>query len=113
MKARLIPIGNSRGIRIPKAILEQCEMSDEVELVVEGRQIILSPTERQPRQGWREAAARMVAAGDDGFRPSMERPDEGPLAEIAERDRLMEALLQATAHFRVGDRPTREQMHER
>jgi hypothetical protein len=30
-----------------------------------------------------------------------------------ERDRLMESLLQATAHFRVGARPTREEMHER
>jgi antitoxin MazE len=65
MKAQLISIGNSRGIRIPKAILQQCDMSDEVELAVEGRQIILSPTGKQPRKGWREAAARMAAAGDD------------------------------------------------
>lgn len=34
-------------------------------------------------------------------------------AECAERDRLMEALLQSTAHFRIGERPTRDQMHER
>jgi antitoxin MazE len=65
MKARLVPIGNSRGVRIPKAILEQCEMPDEVELSVEGRQIILRPAERRPREGWREAAERMAAAGDD------------------------------------------------
>ena len=65
MKAQLVPIGNSRGVRIPKAILQQCDMSDEVELVVEGRQIILSPTGQQPRKGWHEAAARMAAAGDD------------------------------------------------
>jgi antitoxin MazE len=65
MKARLVPIGNSRGIRIPKAILEQCEIAAEVELAVEGRQIILSPTQQQPRKGWREAAARMAAIGDD------------------------------------------------
>jgi antitoxin MazE len=65
MKAQLIPIGNSRGIRIPKAILQQCDMSDEVELAVEGRQIILSPIGQQPRKGWREAAAGMAAAGDD------------------------------------------------
>ena len=65
MKAQLVPIGNSRGIRIPKAILEQCEMSDEVELAVEGRQIILSPAGQQPRQGWRQAARRMAAASDD------------------------------------------------
>jgi antitoxin MazE len=65
MKTQLIPIGNSRGIRIPKAILQQCDMSNEVELAVEGRQIILTPAGQKPRQGWREAAARMAAAGDD------------------------------------------------
>jgi antitoxin MazE len=65
MKARLVPIGNSRGIRIPKAILEQCEMSDEVNLAVKGRNIIVSPLPERPRQGWREAAERMSAAGHD------------------------------------------------
>jgi antitoxin MazE len=65
MKAQLIQIGNSRGIRIPKAILLQCEISGEVDLAVKGRQIIVSPVPEQPRQGWREAAARMAAAGDD------------------------------------------------
>ncbi|MBI2193602.1 MAG: hypothetical protein HYU36_16630 [Planctomycetes bacterium] len=34
-------------------------------------------------------------------------------AEIAERNRLMESLLQSTAHFKVGPRPTREEMNER
>jgi antitoxin MazE len=65
MKAPLIAIGNSRGIRIPKAILQQCEMSGEVSLAVKGREIILSPVSERPREGWREAAARMAAAGDD------------------------------------------------
>jgi antitoxin MazE len=65
MRAPLVAIGNSRGIRIPKAILQQCEMSDEVELSVEGRQIILSPTSKEPREGWRAAAKRMADAGDD------------------------------------------------
>jgi antitoxin MazE len=65
MKAQIIQIGNSRGIRIPKAILQQCDMSDEVDVAVEGRQIILSPAGQQPRKGCREAAARMAAAGDD------------------------------------------------
>jgi antitoxin MazE len=65
MKAQLIPIGNSRGIRIPKAILDQCQISGEVDLAVKGRRIIVSPAPKRPRQGWREAAARMAAAGDD------------------------------------------------
>jgi hypothetical protein len=34
-------------------------------------------------------------------------------AEIDERDRLMESLLRSTAHFRVGPKPIREEMHER
>ena len=33
--------------------------------------------------------------------------------EVDERNRLMDALLKATAHFRVGPRPTREELHER
>lgn len=65
MKARLVAIGNSRGVRIPKAILDQCEMRDELEMSVEGRQIVLRPARRQPRQDWREAAARAATAGDD------------------------------------------------
>jgi antitoxin MazE len=65
MKVKLVPIGNSRGIRIPKAVLQQCEMADEVELSVKGRQIIVSPVSKSPREGWREAAARMAATGDD------------------------------------------------
>jgi hypothetical protein len=40
-------------------------MSDEVNLAVEGRQIVLSPAGKRPREGWREAAARMSAAVDD------------------------------------------------
>jgi antitoxin MazE len=40
-------------------------MPEEVELVVEGQQIIVSPARREPRKGWREAAERMAAAGDD------------------------------------------------
>jgi antitoxin MazE len=48
MKTALVRIGNSRGIRIPKAIIEQCGFGDTVQ--------------KQPRQGWKEAFA---AAGSD------------------------------------------------
>ncbi len=53
---------------------------------------------------------------EDALRERLERrsaTDAGSSPEVAQRDQTMEALLQATAHFRVGDRPTREQMHER
>jgi len=58
-------MGDFRRIRIPKTILEQCEMTDVVELTVRGGQIVLSAAQKQPRDGWREEAARMAAAGDD------------------------------------------------
>ena len=54
MKAELVRIGNSRGIRIPKPLIEQCGLRDTVDLRVEENRIIIS-SERKPREGWREA----------------------------------------------------------
>jgi antitoxin MazE len=54
MKAELVRIGNSRGIRIPKPIIEQCGLGETVELRVENDRLIISPG-RQPRQDWDEA----------------------------------------------------------
>lgn len=54
MKAELVRIGNSRGIRIPKPILEQCGFRDTVELTIEEDHLVVSP-EHRPRQGWVEA----------------------------------------------------------
>lgn len=66
MKTRLIRIGNSRGVRIPKALLKQSGLDDEVRLrVVEGAIII--EAEPTARAGWADAAARARAEGDDGL----------------------------------------------
>jgi antitoxin MazE len=51
MKTRIIKIGNSQGIRIPKILLEQSGLSTEVELEVQDAQIVIRSAER-PRQGW-------------------------------------------------------------
>ena len=64
MKTKLIRIGNSKGIRIPKPIIEQSDLTDEVELVVKGNQIILSSV-NHPRQGWGEAFREMAENYDD------------------------------------------------
>ena len=64
MRTNLIRIGNSQGIRIPKAVVEQCGFEGEVEMRVEGRSLILSPA-RPPRHGWDEAFAAMAGRGDD------------------------------------------------
>jgi antitoxin MazE len=64
MKARIVRIGNSRGIRIPKPLLEQAGLREEVDLQV-GDACIVIASSRKPRDGWADAARRMRAAGDD------------------------------------------------
>lgn len=64
MKATLIAIGNSRGVRIPKPFIEQCGLSEQVEIDVRDNMILIhSP--RHPRAGWDNAFARMARLGDD------------------------------------------------
>ncbi len=64
MKTTLIPIGNSRGVRIPKPLIDQCGLTDEVEMDVrDGTILIHAP--RKSRMGWEEAFQRMAACGDD------------------------------------------------
>ena len=66
MKTRIVRIGNSRGIRIPKPLLEQARLREEVELVVHDNQLIISsPT--TVRAGWEAAFASMSEAGDDAL----------------------------------------------
>ena len=65
MRAALVRIGNSKGVRLPKPLLAESGLTDEVELAVVDNTIVISPV-TAPRQGWDEAFARMAAAGDDG-----------------------------------------------
>jgi antitoxin MazE len=51
MRTRIVGIGNSQGIRIPKRLLEQSGLGPEVELEVQGQQIIVRAA-RPPREGW-------------------------------------------------------------
>lgn len=61
---RIVRIGNSRGIRIPKALLEQADLPEQVELQAEPGRLVVTPA-RSTRAGWAEAAQRMHAAGED------------------------------------------------
>jgi antitoxin MazE len=63
MKAQIIRIGNSQGIRIPKAILEQCHISNTVEMTVENDKLILSAA--KVREGWAESFQEMAINHDD------------------------------------------------
>jgi antitoxin MazE len=64
MKAELIRIGNSQGIRIPKPIIEQCGFVDSVDIIVEGDALIVRPA-RKVREGWEDRFRVMSATGDD------------------------------------------------
>jgi len=64
MRARIVKIGNSQGIRIPKPILEQTGIVEDVELEVEKNQIIIRPLSN-PRAGWDTAFKTMSEKKDD------------------------------------------------
>jgi antitoxin MazE len=66
LKARLVKIGNSRGVRIPKVWLDQLELRDEVEMAVEAGRIVIQSA-HPPRDGWDEAFRAMAAHGDDNL----------------------------------------------
>lgn len=64
MKAHIVRIGNSKGIRLPKVLLQEAQLECEVELQAEPVRILISKT-AQPRSGWAEAAQRMQARVED------------------------------------------------
>jgi antitoxin MazE len=64
LQTRIVRIGNSQGIRIPKPLLEQAGIGDRVELEVQDGQIAIRPA-RCVRAGWAQGFAAMAAAGDD------------------------------------------------
>ena len=64
MRAELVRIGNSRGVRIPKPLIEQCGLEGTVELSVENDRLVISPG-RRLRQGWIEAFQAAGSAEHD------------------------------------------------
>jgi len=64
METPIIKIGNSKGLRLPKSVLEKYGIKDKVELVLEEEQIIIRPVET-PRKGWSEAFIEMHETGED------------------------------------------------
>jgi len=61
---RIVRIGNSRGIRVPKLLLDQAALPDEVELRAEPGRLVVSAAQR-PRAGWAAAARTMRERNDD------------------------------------------------
>jgi antitoxin MazE len=63
-KTRIARIGNSRGIRIPKTLLDEAHLPEEVEVHAQPGRLVVQAA-RHPRSGWAAAAKRMRTHGDD------------------------------------------------
>jgi antitoxin MazE len=64
VKTRIVKIGNSKGVRIPKLILNQLALGKEVELSVRQDHLIIRPSQH-PRAGWEAKFKLMAERGDD------------------------------------------------
>ncbi len=64
MKTRIVQIGNSRGVRIPKQLLDQTGLNGEVEIHAAKNGIVITRLDK-PRAGWEEAARELAQAGED------------------------------------------------
>lgn len=59
MRAKLVRVGNSRGVRLPKAMIEEAGLTDEIELRLRGTEIVIAAVKRV-REGWAEDAREMA-----------------------------------------------------
>ena len=66
MKTKIIKIGNSRGIRIPKPLIAQAGIQEEVEISLEENRLVIAPA-GHPRSDWDEAFRAMASRGDDSL----------------------------------------------
>ena len=66
MKTKIVKIGNSRGIRIPKPLIAQAGIQEEVEISLEENRLVIAPA-GHPRSGWDEAFRAMASRGDDSL----------------------------------------------
>ena len=64
MKTNIVRIGNSRGIRLPKSVLQQCRLKDAVDMEIEDDTLIIRAA-HTPRHGWADAFAEMSSQKDD------------------------------------------------
>jgi antitoxin MazE len=67
MLVSIVPIGNSKGIRIPKSILRQLNIEEKVELEVHNKEIRIRPIKKKPREGWSQEFMRMHKNGEDAL----------------------------------------------
>lgn len=64
MEITIIKIGNSKGLRLSKTILEKYNIKDKIEIILEKDQIILKPIDK-PRKNWEKEFQKMHVNNDD------------------------------------------------
>jgi antitoxin MazE len=67
MKAVIRKMGNSQGVLIPKPILAQLGLEDEVDMEIENDALVIRRPKNKPRHGWAEASQAIAAAGEDAL----------------------------------------------
>jgi antitoxin MazE len=67
MKVNIVSIGNSKGIRIPKSIIDQCSFNNEAELEVENNKLVIKPIKKKIREGWDKAFKLMHERKEDAL----------------------------------------------
>ena len=67
MRLNIIPIGNSKGIRIPSSVLNQCHIESMVDMLIENGKIILVPISKKTRDGWNIKFKDMSRNNDDNL----------------------------------------------
>jgi len=72
-------VGNSRGVIIPKMLLEEAGLEKEAEITLERGAIVLRKPRRNPREGWAEASRRIAAAGNKLIWPAFANRDDEDL----------------------------------
>ena len=77
MELSIVQIGNSKGIRLSKTILEKYDIKDTVEVILEKGFIVLKP-KANPRKGWDKAFKKMHDRGDDHLLMNDVFEDENP-----------------------------------
>ena len=77
MKTKIIRIGNSQGVRIPKPLIEESGITDEIEMILRDNEIVLRSAETT-RKNWDEAFGKMADQGDDTLldQKEIEKPSE-------------------------------------
>ena len=64
MQTKLVRIGNSQGVRLSKAVIEQAHLGENLEITVRGEAVVIRPA-RALRGGWAEAASVCHSEGAD------------------------------------------------